>query len=136
MNAGAVGKVYPPVTIVIEPERVGRFARAIGADDLNGDTASEVPPTFASAAEFTSFPHIVDDPELGLNFSRVLHGEQRYEWHRTFVAGETISVTSRVAQIRQRGPLGFCTIESELRDEAGELVVTARCTFLERGNGA
>ncbi|MEX0753644.1 MAG: MaoC family dehydratase N-terminal domain-containing protein [Actinomycetota bacterium] len=128
MNAGAEGKTYPPVTLVVDPARVEHFAHSVGAAGLPG-----VPPTFATAGEFTAFPDIVDDPELGLHFARVLHGEQEYEWFRPFVPGETITITSHIAQIRQRGPLGFCTIESELRDEAGELVVRAVCTFLERG---
>lgn len=129
MNAAAQGKQYPSVDVRITPERVASFAHAVGATqaDVHG-----VPPTFATVAEFTSFPAIIADPELDLDFAAVLHGEQSFEWHRPFAIGDTITVTSRIAQIRRRGPLGFCTIESELRDADGGLVATARCTFLER----
>jgi len=130
VNAAAQGKEYPSVTVRVTPERVAAFAHAVGATQagVNG-----VPPTFATVAEFASFPAIIADPELDLDFAAVLHGEQSFEWHRPFVIGDTITVTSRIAQIRQRGPLGFCTIESELRDADDLVVATARCTFLERG---
>lgn len=130
MNDAAVGKSYPPIPLVVDPDRVGRFAEVIDADGVPG-----VPPTFVTAWEFAIFPEIVDDPDLGLDFSRVLHGEQRYEWRRPLALGETLTVTAHVAQIRQRGPLGFCTIASLLRDAEGELVALGRCTFVERGAG-
>jgi hypothetical protein len=129
MNQAAVGKTYPPITLVVDPGRVARFTEVVDADGVPG-----VPPTFVTGGEFATFPQIVDDPDLGLDFSKVLHGEQQYEWRRALVPGETLTVTAHVSQIRQRGPLGFCTIESEIRDEGGALVVLARCTFLERGN--
>lgn len=127
MNAALEGKVYPDTTFTVEPERVMLFRGAIGEElDI-------VPPTFATAAEFAVFPLIVGDAELGLDFTRVVHAEQEYEWRRPFRMGEALTVRSRIASIRQKAGNGFLTIETELFDRDGELVVVARATMIERG---
>jgi acyl dehydratase len=127
MNAALEGKVYPDASFTVEGERVNLFREAIGEE------SDIVPPTFATAAEFTVMPLIVGDAELGLNFSRVVHAEQEYEWHRPFRMGEALKVRSRIAMIRQKAGNGFLTIETEVLDRAGELVVLARATMIERG---
>jgi acyl dehydratase len=128
MNPQAEGKVYPAVEFRIEPDRVRRFARAVGAPEGLG-----VPPTFATVAEFDSLPRIAADPAVGLDYGRVVHGEQEYELRRPLVAGETLWATPRIASIRSKGGHGFLTVETELRDAAGEVVALARATLVERG---
>ena len=126
MNVALEGKVYPDTTFTVEPERVKLFRAAIG------EQREIVPPTFATAAEFAVLPLIVGDPELGLDFTRVVHAEQEYEWRRPFRMGEALTVRSRIASIRQKAGNGFLTIETELLDRDGELVVLARATMIER----
>lgn len=127
LNAALEGKVYPAASFAVDPERVARFREAFGEE---GDI---VPPTFGTAAEFVVLPSIVGDPELGLDFTRVVHGEQEYEWRRPFRVGETLTVRARISSIREKAGRGFLTIETEMLDEAGELVVLARATMIERG---
>ena len=67
-----------------------------------------MPPTFLTAAEFAVLPHVIGDPELALDFRKVVHGSQEYEFHRPLRVGETLTVqrTHRVdpAEGRQRVP--------------------------------
>jgi acyl dehydratase len=127
MNAALEGKVYPDATFTVEPERVNLFRAAIGEErDI-------VPPTFATAAEFAVMPFIVGDAELGLDFTLVVHAEQEYEWRRPFRMGEALTVRSRIASIRQKAGNGFLTIETEMLDGDGALVLLARATMIERG---
>lgn len=127
MNAALEGKVYPDATFTVEPERVNLFRAAIGEErDI-------VPPTFATAAEFAVMPSIVGDAELGLDFTLVVHAEQEYEWRRPFRMGEALTVRSRIASIRQKAGNGFLTIETEMLDGDGALVLLARATMIERG---
>jgi len=128
LNAALQGKTYPERAFAVEAERARLFASAVG------DEGDVVPPTFAAAAEFAVFPFIVGDPELGLDFSRVVHAEQEYEWERPPRIGETLTIRSRIASIREKGGNGFLTIETELRDTDGELVVVGRATMIERGS--
>jgi len=126
MNAALEGKVYPDTTFTVDEERVHLFRAAVGEGE------QIVPPTFATAAEFAVFPLIVGDAELDLDFTRVIHAEQEYEWRRPFRVGEALTVRSRIASIRQKAGNGFLTIETELLGRDGELVVLARATMIER----
>jgi hypothetical protein len=126
VNAAAEGKRYADVAFDVAAERVERF-RAVFPGGGSG-----VPPTFLTAAEFSVFPTIVADADLDLDFSRVVHGDQGYEWSRQPRVGETLRASARIASIKQRGPLGFLTIETEVTDDAGERVALCRATMIER----
>jgi len=126
MNAALEGKVYPDATFTVDEQRVALFREAVG------EAGRVVPPTFATSAEFAVFRLIVGDAELGLDFTRVVHAEQAYEWRRPFRPGEALTARSRIASIRQKAGNGFLTIETELLDRDGELVVLARATMIER----
>jgi acyl dehydratase len=127
MNPDAEGTVYPDVPFTVDPDRVAAFRAVVGERD-------GVPPTFVTAAEFTVFPHVIADPGLGLDFTRVLHGSQEYVYERPLREGETLSVRARIDSIRQKGDTGFLTVVMELRDDAGELVCTARSQMVERAS--
>jgi hypothetical protein len=129
VNTDIEGKVYPEATFEVEAEHVAGFAAILG-QSLPG-----VPPTFLTVAEFGVFGPIMDDPELGLDFPRVVHSDQEYVWHRPLVVGETLIVGSRIASIRERGGHGFLTIEVSLTAEDGEPVATTNATLLERAAG-
>ena len=128
VNAGLEGKKYPPVSFVADEERVRAFGLAVLAPEGLG-----VPPTFVTAAEFACFPAVIADPDLELDFSRVVHGEQEYAWERPLRLGETLSASCRIAAIRSKGSHGFLTLETTLRDAAGDVVVVGRATLVERG---
>jgi acyl dehydratase len=127
LNAALEGKVYPDTAFTVDEDRVASFRSSVG------ETKDIVPPTFATAAEFAVFPLIVGDPELGLDFTRVVHAEQEYDWRRPLRIGESLTVRSRIASIRQKAGNGFLTIQTELLDGQGEIVVLARATMIERG---
>lgn len=130
MNPALEGKSYPPVRFVVEANHVRRFAAAIGED------AASVPPTFVTVPEILAgLARAVADPELGLNFSRVVHGGQEYEWRRPLRIGETLEVGSTIEDIRTKGGHWFLTLRTEMRDGAGGLVVVARSTLIERSEG-
>jgi hypothetical protein len=129
VNTAIEGKVYPEARFEVEAEHVTGFAASIG------QTLPGVPPTFLTVAEFGVFGPIMDDPELDLDFPRVVHSDQEYVWRRPLVVGETLIVGSRIASIRERGGHGFLTIEVSLRAEDGEPVATTFATLLERAAG-
>lgn len=128
LNRALVGKAYPPVELVADAERVLAFARAVG------HPGGDVPPTFVTVPEIAAgLANAVADPDLGLELSRVLHGEQQYEWYRPLTVGETVTVEATIADIRGRAALEFLTLRTEMRDEAAELVCVGRSTVIVRG---
>lgn len=129
VNQAAEGKTYEPVTFDVIAERVRAFR------DLFGGPPG-VPPTFLTAAEFTVFPLVIGDPELALDFRRVVHGSQEYELHRPLQLGETLTVQARIASIRQKGDNGFLVVEMRMNGDDGETVAVARSTMIERSMSA
>lgn len=125
MDPTVEGKRYPEVPFVVDPARVAAFRQVLGSDH-------GVPPTFATAAEFMVLPAIIGDPELALDYRRVVHGSQAYTYDRPLVEGETVSVRSWLESIRVKGGNGFLTIATELVGEDGQVACTARSTMLER----
>src|SRR5271165_3699979 len=66
----------------------------------------------------------------GLNLTRILHGEQRFEYHKPVRPGMALTVTQRAGKSwtkegKKGGTMRFSESISEFRDENGELVVTA-----------
>jgi acyl dehydratase len=126
MNPAAEGTVYPDVTFTVDPARVAAFREVFAQTE-------GVPPTFVTAAEFAVFPNVIGDPNLGLDFTRVVHGSQEYVYERPLREGETLNVRARIDAIRAKGDTGFLTVVMELRDDEDRLVCTARSQMVERG---
>lgn len=144
LNLSLIGREYPPS----QPYEVGRekikeFAAAIG--DMNPVYHDEeaakaagypdiiAPPTFLTVTNFRYSPQIIGDPELGVNYAFVVHGEQEYELHRPVVPGMRLVGRPRIANITTRGKNEFMVIEAAIQTEDGEPVATARSTIVSRG---
>ena len=94
-----------------------------------------MPPTIVTVPEIAAgLDHVVSDPRLGIDLSRVLHGEQEYRWSRSLVAGETLTASATIESVRDRGGIRFLVLGTEVRDEAGELVAAGRSTLIVRGD--
>ena len=75
----------------------------------------------------------VTDPEAGIDFSRVVHGEQRFVHHRPITAGDEVVGTTTVDAVRSAGGHAMVTTRSELATVEGEPVCTATSTIVIRG---
>jgi MaoC dehydratase-like protein len=125
---GIEGKTYPAVTSVIEPERVAAFAEAIGADPADG-----VPPTFAAVYCLgATAPQLFGDAEAGVDFARLLHAEQEFEWDRQPEPGETVTSQSRVVSDISRRGMRFLTFESTTTGRDGSGICRSRALFVIR----
>jgi acyl dehydratase len=143
LNQGLKGKEYGEMALTVDRDRVTRFAEAIGDDDprsldkgaarAEGFPEQVAPPTFPTVLGILASAQVVVDPELAVDYSRVVHGEQEFEWHRPIVVGDALRATPRISDIYTRGPNEFLVIEAEVRDAEGEVVCVARSTLLSRG---
>jgi hypothetical protein len=129
LNPALEGKSYLPVRYALDEEHVRAFAAAIGED------GSAVPPTIVTVPEILAgLDQVVADEELGIDFARVVHGDEEFVWHRPLRAGETLVAQTTVEGIRARGSLEFLTLRTDVRDEAGEPVAIARSTMIVRSD--
>lgn len=123
-----VGRTYPAVDFEIESERVAAFARAIGADPEEG-----VPPTFAAVYSLgVTAPQLFTDEEAAVDFARLLHAEQSFEFDRHPRVGETVTSRGRVASDTERRGMRFIRFESETTDSSGAPVCTSSALFVIR----
>jgi hypothetical protein len=129
MDPAAEGTVYPDVTFAVDPGRVQAFRNLFGQRD-------GVPPTFATAAEFAVYPLVIEDPGLDLDFSRVVHGSQSYEYRRPLREGEELTIRARIESAKVRAGSGFVILAVDLVDSQDELVATTRTQLIERGHEA
>jgi hypothetical protein len=144
LDQSFVGRSYPPTEpYLVGREKIREFARAIGATDREyhdpeaaraiGYSDVVAPPTFPIVFTMSSSRQIVDDPELGLDYSRVVHGDQRFAYARPIVAGDALVCVHSVEEITSRGGHDFLTTRSEVTTDTGEPVVTVWAKLVQRG---
>ena len=73
------------------------------------------------------------DPEVGIDFARMVHGGQEFRWERPVVAGDEITTTATVKDISERGGMGFYVFETVSTNQDGETVATGTWTNIVRG---
>jgi len=126
--AAVAGRTYPAVTFEVDPERAAAFARAIGADPAEG-----VPPTFAAVYSLgATAPQLFTDEEAAVDFARLLHAEQEFEWSRHPRAGETVTSRGRVASDTSRRGMRFVSFETDTTDVGGAPICRSRALFVIR----
>lgn len=147
LNPDYVGRQYPAVgTYVVGREKVREFATAIGdrnalCHDVDAARAagySDVvaPPTFAFVLASQAMFEVVSDPDLGLDYSRVVHGEERFTFSRPLVAGDELSVHTVIDAIRAAAGNDMITVRSDISTVDGEHVATTHSLIVARGTDA
>jgi hypothetical protein len=127
-QASIAGRTYPPVTFEIEKERVAAFARAIGADPAAG-----VPPTYAAVYSLgATAPQLFKDTDAAIDFAKLLHAEQEFEWTRHPEPGETVISQGRIASDMSRRGIRFVSFETETTGEGGDGICKSRALFVIR----
>ncbi|MHB1875715.1 MAG: MaoC family dehydratase N-terminal domain-containing protein, partial [Streptosporangiaceae bacterium] len=91
------------------------------------------PPTFPIVIGMAASGQALADPGLNLNYAMVVHGEQRFEYSRPLVAGDLVTATVTISDIRQAGRNSLMTTSTRIETVGGEHVCTAYNTLVERG---
>jgi acyl dehydratase len=145
VNPELQGRVLPPTApYLVGREKVREFARAVFATNpinLDPDAARTAgyddvvaPPTFAVVVQEQALAQLLADPESGIDFSRVVHGDQRFTSTRPIVAGDRLAATLTVSSVKTLGAHSIVTAESAITDASGDHVVTAVSTLVVRGD--
>jgi acyl dehydratase len=144
INPDYVGRTFEPS----EPYEVSRvkiaeFATAIGEpsalcrDRLAAQAAGYpdviAPPTFAIVVTSAGNSKLMSDPDLGVNYAMVVHGEQSFTHTRPLRAGDVVVAQSTIESIKQVRNMTTMATVTQVRTVAGEHVCTARSTLVERG---
>lgn len=144
VNAAVQGKTYPATEpYLVGREKVREFASAvmstvpihIDVDAARAAGYADVvpPPTFPVLVQQRAFNQLLADPEAALDFSRVVHGDQRFLYTRPIVAGDELTATLTITQVKHLGGHAMVTATTEVTADDGEHVVTAISTLVVRG---
>jgi acyl dehydratase len=123
-------------------EKIREFAEAIGDDNgayRDADVARAygypdviAPPTFAIILSLRAQQALIGDPDLGLNYGRMVHGDQSFIHHRPIRAGDELAATLHVDGVRTMGGNDLLTVRCEITDSTGQPVTTARSMLVFR----
>ncbi|MFD6564569.1 MaoC family dehydratase N-terminal domain-containing protein [Micromonospora profundi] len=144
LDPSFVGRTYPPTApYQVGREKIREFATAIGATDpaYHDPAAAQAlghpdvvaPPTFPVIVAGAANQQIFEDPALGVDYSRVVHGDQRFAYTRPVVAGDELVCTSTIEDVTTRGGHGFLTTRTDVSTVAGEPVVAVWTKIVVRG---
>ena len=147
LDQSFVGRTYPPTApYQVGREKIREFATAVGATDpLHFDPEAAkaagypdvvAPPTFPIVLTMAALKVIVMDPALGVDYSRVVHGDQRFSYERPVVGGDELVVVNHIEEIMTRAGNDFLTTRQQVRTTADELVATVWHKTVVRGEGA
>jgi acyl dehydratase len=73
------------------------------------------------------------DKEAAIDFSRVVHGDQRFVHVRPIVAGDELTSELKVASVKSLAGNSMVTFETQIFDADNSLVCTAISTLVVRG---
>jgi acyl dehydratase len=142
LNTGAIGKRYAPLTYAVGREKIVEYAQATGETnplhlDLDAARAAGhpdvvAPPMFAVVYQGRSVTEAMFDPELGIDFARLVHGEQAFQWQRLVVAGDELTTTLTVADIVDKRGIWFYAFATESVNQRGEPVCAGTWTNIVR----
>jgi acyl dehydratase len=144
LDRALVGRSYPPSAgYEVGREKIAEFARAIGDDDpVYRDPAAAqaaghpdviAPPTFAIVLSLEAANVVLGDPEVSLDYSRVVHGEQRFAHHRPIRAGDRLVATTTIEAVRSVAGNDLLTTRVDLATADGDAVCTATSMLVARG---
>jgi len=138
-----IGKQLAPFKAVPSAQQLRFFAKAIGETDPvyfdesaardAGHPALPLPPTFLFSLEFEQ-PSAAWRSAMGIDVSRILHGEQQFSYHCMAYAGDVLLYESRIADIydKKNGALQLVVRETRVTNQKGEHVADLRSVIVQR----
>ena len=147
LNLESVGRTFSSDrTYVVGREKIREFARAVGeTSDFCHDVEAAKAAGYADVIAPTTFPIAITleimgesatSPEVGLNWSRVVHGDQRFKYERPIVAGDELSVTTTIEEIKAIAGNHMITLRGDVYAKDKSLIAQVWTGLVERGADA
>ncbi len=147
VDAAALARLeFPSVAYEVSREKIAEYVAAIGdRNPVHSDPAAAralgypdiiAPPTFLAVFATRPVRLAMADPawvrQAGLDPARVVHGEQSFEFSRSIHPGDRVLVRCRVADVYEKGELGFVAVDIGIDLEGGELIAEGRMLLVVR----
>ena len=138
----AIGKTYPPFDYEVGREKIREYAHAVGETNpvyFDRGAAREAgfrdvvaPPMFAVVYSAGSVGPPIFDPEVGIDFMRMVHGGQEFVWGEPVCSGDTITTTTTFKDLSEKNGRKFYVFESVSWNQDGDEVVRGTWTNIVR----
>ena len=144
LNPEYVGRTFEPsAPYEVSRVKIAEFAKAIGetsplcfdkqAAEKAGYPDVIAPPTFAIVVTSAASGRLISDPDLGVNYAMIVHGEQQFTHARPLHAGDVVVAQTTIESIKTVRTMTTLATVTQVRTVDGEHVCTARATLIERG---
>lgn len=143
IKTDAVGKSWPSTTYQVGREKIKEYATVLGIVNpvhFDVDAAREAgfrdvvaPPMFAVVYSMPSLGPAMFDPEVGIDFARLVHGGQTFEWDEPACSGDEITTTATLVSAEEKLGNGFYVFETVSVNGDGAEVVRGTWTNIVRG---
>jgi acyl dehydratase len=142
MSTDAVDKTYAPFEYEVGREKIREYASAVGeTNPIYQDRQAArdagfrdvvAPPMFAVVYSAGSVGPSVLDPEVGIDFMRMVHGGQEFVWGEPVCAGDTITTQTTFKDFSEKAGRKFYVFESISKNQDGQEVVRGTWTNIVR----
>jgi acyl dehydratase len=138
----AIDKSYEPFEYEVGREKIREYANAVGETNpvyFDRDAAQDAgfrdvvaPPMFAVVYSAGSVGPPIFDPEIGIDFMRMVHGGQEFVWGEPVCSGDTITTTTTFKDFSEKDGRKFYVFESLSKNQDGAEVVRGTWTNIVR----
>jgi hypothetical protein len=127
LNPDSVGSTFGGTeTIAVTQSEVDAFCAVIGETDT-----SIAPPTFTIRITLSQFEEILTRPEIGLDWTRLVHGDQKFQIFSPVRPGDQLSCSATIESYRVAAGNEIVSVRSDLERD-GAIVVSAWSTLVVR----
>ena len=127
LNPDSVGRTFEGAgSVSVTQAEIDAFAAVIGEKNT-----SVAPPTFSIRISLREFENILTKPEIGLDWTRLVHGDQKFEIFRPIVAGDSLTTSATIENYRVAAGNEIVTVRSDLFS-GEEKVVSSWSTLVVR----
>jgi acyl dehydratase len=140
--ADAIGKTYEPFEYEVGREKIREYANAVGETNpvyFDRQAAKDAgfrdvvaPPMFAVVYSAGSVGPPIFDPEIGIDFMRMVHGGQEFAWDEPVCSGDTITTQTTFKDFKEQAGRKFYVFESVSKNQDGQEVVRGTWTNIVR----
>ena len=127
LNPDSVGRTFEGAELVtVSQSQINSFCAV-----LSESNTTVAPPTFSIRITLEQSQEILSSPEIGLDWSRVVHGDQRFEIKHPIIAGDSFTCSSTIESYKVSSGNEIVSVRSDLHSN-NELVVSTWSTLVVR----
>ena len=136
------GRGWPAADYEVGREKIREYANAVGetaalhhdrdAARAAGFRDVVAPPMFAVVYSSAAIAPAIVDPEVGIDFARMLHGSQEFVWSEPVCAGDTITTAATLESVFEKGDKWFYVFATSSTNQDDQEVVRGTWTNIVR----